>query len=291
MGLAQVRAGIDAQLVGQPPGCRAVRRECVRLATAEVERGHQPPDQALVEWVLPDELLQLGDGAGVLAEGDLGIDQVHPRGQPTGIEAGDQPQGRGALQVGQGRPTPQRERLREQSGRPVGVVQAERVVAGRRQALEVQDVHAVPRDVEQVAAGRGAQDRGFVGRLDGLAQPRDVDLDRVGGAGRRGVVPDRVDQPVGAHAGAGREGQHREQGPRAMATDRCRHVVHAGVQRAEQADGQPPCARSSHGATVRIRACGRQGSATVQPFVWALQQPSLIGREPGWTNRRQSEGR
>ena len=144
VGLAQVRAGIDAQLVGQPPGCRAVRRECVRLATAEVERGHQPPDQALVEWVLPDELLQLGDGPGVLAEGDLGIDQVHPRGQPTGIEAGDQPQGRGALQVGQGRPTPQRERLREQSGRPVGVIQAERVVAGRRQALEVQDVHAVP---------------------------------------------------------------------------------------------------------------------------------------------------
>ncbi len=284
MGLLEVGPGVHAELVGEPGARRCVRRERVALAPGEVERGHQPPHQPLVERVQPDQLLQLRDGPRGLAQGDLGVGQVHPGGQPTGLQAGDEP-GRGrTLQVGERRAAPQGQSVGQQPGSGRRVTVQDRVVPGRGQPLEVQDVDRVPGDVEEVPPGDRAQDA-LVGDAQGLAQARHVDLDRVGRTGRWRAVPDGVDQALGGHAGAGGEGEHGQERPRPLATDHRWGAVDERLERTQEAQLQAVLTLPSHAPKVRAGALPAQGSERVQRFVWGVDESSPVTRSRGRSNR------
>lgn len=74
--LSQRRARLDSELLYQHPSCSLVDGKRVSLPTAAIEREHQLRMQALSEWVLCAERLQLPNQVGVPSEREIGIDPL-----------------------------------------------------------------------------------------------------------------------------------------------------------------------------------------------------------------------
>ena len=75
---------------------------------------------ALVERVLGDQRLELGDDAAAVAERELGLGAVGQRGQAQVVEPGGGGGERLARRVGQRRAAPERERLAQRRGGALG---------------------------------------------------------------------------------------------------------------------------------------------------------------------------
>ncbi len=78
----QLPARLDAELVDERPSRGLVDVERVRLAPRAIEREHQLATQPLLEWMLGDEGLELGDQGGVTAELEVRLDPLDQGGQP-----------------------------------------------------------------------------------------------------------------------------------------------------------------------------------------------------------------
>ena len=187
--LAQGRPGFEPQLVGQAGthGVEDARGFC--LAAAAVQRDHQLPGRPLTQRVLGDQVLQLGDGLHVAAEGEVGLDAVLDRGEAEVLQAGGLGLGkRIEHKVGQRRPAPQRERSSEEA------VCALRVAVERGLTLGVLAFEAV--DIQlglfatQLVAEAAREDHL---RAKRAPQCRHVRLKRVGRRPRRPLTPQRVD--------------------------------------------------------------------------------------------------
>ena len=94
--------------------------------------------------------------------------------------------------IGERRPAEERERLAEQSRR----VGRRLLARERHERLEALEVELARLERDRVA-GRTRDDR--VARPERVAQPGDVDLERLGGRRRRILAPQHVDQPVRRH--------------------------------------------------------------------------------------------
>ena len=74
--LAQLRPGLEPQLLVERAPSVAVGLERVRLPACAVEGEHELGARALVEGTLGDRRLQLGDELGVAAQLELGVDEI-----------------------------------------------------------------------------------------------------------------------------------------------------------------------------------------------------------------------
>ena len=105
---AELRPGLDAEVVGELLARLAVGVERLGLAAAAVEGEHQLPGEPLARRVLGDQLPQLADELGVPAGGQVGLDARLQRGQPLLLEPRDLGlRERLERQVGERRPAPQ----------------------------------------------------------------------------------------------------------------------------------------------------------------------------------------
>ena len=129
--LAQLAAGFEAQLAGEPVAQVAERRERVGVPAGAVEREHLLPAQPLAQRVLGDERLQLPRDVGVAAEREVGLDALLQRQDPQLLEAPDLRLREGLVaEVGEHRSAPQREHLAQQRRRLVRAAGAEQLPRG-----------------------------------------------------------------------------------------------------------------------------------------------------------------
>ena len=91
---AQLRAGIEAQLVEQVLTCVSVGAQRVRLALAPVQGDDQLGAEAFAQRVPADELDQGADDLGVMTSRQLGVDQALLGAQDQLVQTAPQPRGR-----------------------------------------------------------------------------------------------------------------------------------------------------------------------------------------------------
>ena len=154
-------------------------------------------------------------------EREVGVDPLLEHAQPLLLEPAGRRRGEGlAVEVGQRRATPERERL----ARP-------RIGA---QPGELVEVCAPCRNVEHVPRGARAE-RGAV-LPERLAQAGDVHLQRGAGGLGRVVAPELVDQPLGRDDAVRLEQQQREHGALLARAEIQRDAVTVGLERPEQSE-------------------------------------------------------
>ena len=192
----QAGAGVNAQLVGEQDPGPLVCAERVTLPSAAVERRHEHLPETLAVGMVPDELLELGDGFGGAAQGEVRGDPVSGDCQPKLLE----PARLGAGEVGvEPRicgPAPERQCLTQGAAGAVGPAAGESLLPNPREAREPLGVDLSGVQGQPVARPVGEQDcwSSRPLRLERVAQPQDEGLHGLGGAGRRILVPQRVDQ-------------------------------------------------------------------------------------------------
>ena len=223
---AKLIAGLDAGLAGEPLPRLVVRLERLRLPPAPVERQHEVAGEPLARGMLGDHPPQLCDQLGMPAGREVRLDARLDGGlllllEPRDLDLGE----RLECQVREWRPAPQRERLAQNCAgflRPAG---RQRGAALLDQLLEALGVELARLDVEPVARRRGLEQLLVAERL---AQPGDVDLDRLRRAGRCVLAPERHRDPLSADRLVRLEQQHRQDGPplRPRYIDRPEVAVH-----------------------------------------------------------------
>ena len=153
-------ARVDAQLLSQELPGPLVGLQRLGLAPRAIQTQQQLPVQPLLQRVLSDQRLQLGDQLGVAAEGQVGLDpdlqdgQV-PLGEPGALGLGERLVG----ELRQRPATPQPERL-AQPGRCQLRHPAERLGALVGEPLEAGQVQLVGVQLQQVAGLAAGQDGG-----------------------------------------------------------------------------------------------------------------------------------
>ena len=84
--VAELRSRFHPQLLDEQATRRGVDRERVGLPACPVQRHHELPAEALVERMVGDELLELGDQLGVAPESDVGCDAIGQDSRAQAIE-------------------------------------------------------------------------------------------------------------------------------------------------------------------------------------------------------------
>jgi hypothetical protein len=191
--LAQRGARLQPQLLVE---CRArvlVAGESVGLPARAVEGEHELTAQALAVGVLGDEGLELRNQRDVVAELELGVDQILAGDQAQLLEAQDLGRGERLVgEVGERRAAPQGERCSQCLRALLHGVQS----AGLSDlALEAHEIDLLGLDVQGVAIAT---------RLNGVfaelfAQLRDVVVQRVARRLRGLCSPELLDQHVSGH--------------------------------------------------------------------------------------------
>ena len=215
---AELRAGVDAQLVAEQFAGALVGLQCVRLTARSIQGDHQSGPQALAIGMLDDERLELGHELRSPAVGELGLDRRIQGPVPQGLESPALGvRERHAEEVAVGGPPPQGERLPKDPRRV-----ARRVPVRRRLGDEV---------LEHPRVEVGASQRkpvATVHRLDGMSglatqdvtEPCDMAVEGPHRGGGRGVAPDVVDEDVRCD-GMGRVRDQRRHQPTLHRTTEC----------------------------------------------------------------------
>ena len=209
--LAQLGAGLDPDLRDQRPVRVAVGLDRLGLAPGAVEGEHALRMEALVGRVLGDQRLEASEHIGVAPGGELGVDRQPDRPQVQLLEPPDLRPCEGLRgDVGERGTTPELERA---SGRAVDDPLLRLRPGSIDQALEARRVHGVGWQLELVAATAG-DDRGprAVG-AQCLSELGDVEGKVLGGAGRRAIPPEAIDQVVHADRPIGPKREHRQDRP------------------------------------------------------------------------------
>jgi hypothetical protein len=198
--LLELLARLDAQLVDERPARILVRLEGLGLAPRAVEREHQLGAQPLSKRMVADQRFELADHLRVVAERQLGLDALLDGRQAQLLEAGDLALGEGLIrEIGERGTTPEREGVSQQLGGALRATAGKGLRALVQQPLEACPVELVGPEPDQVPAP-AREDHAVRARptsaLERLAQARDVHLEALGGAGRRVLTPELVDQPV-----------------------------------------------------------------------------------------------
>ena len=230
--LLKRRARLDPQLFDEGATRVPVDVERLGLTSRPVEREHQLGTQPLAEGMFESERFELRGQLGVLAERELGLDPVLERGQAQLLEPHDFGFGKRLERQIRQRPAPPE---RECGGEPLSGIRC--VAVGERgtplvdQALEAHEVDALEFALKLVS-GRARDDHSLTERL---AEVRDVDLERVCGARRRGLAPDALDQRVRRDRLVRAEQEHREHRSLLCATEIDALLAAPSLERPEEA--------------------------------------------------------
>jgi hypothetical protein len=197
MELAQLGAGIHAQLAGNGPPGLLVNLKRLSVPPSTFERPHEQQPQAFAQRMVGDEPAEFGRGLGVPSAGDLrlGAELLSVEAeisQPFGLRF-DQ---RRRRDVGQRPAVPQAERLGQLAGGPLRIAGRERPPAVAEHGLEQQRV-GIGRGHAELVAGGAGDEQAAVGTVHEPAQPQHVDADEIGRLSRRIILPHLVDQGVG----------------------------------------------------------------------------------------------
>ena len=230
---AQLRARIQAELVGEHPPGVAEGTQRVRLTARAVQGQHQLAPQALAERCGPNRPVEVGDQVGVATHRQQGVETVFAGGRPQFLQAArGRHHRRHITELHERITTPQSERLVEAANRGAGSTRAECRPPVLDQPFESNRIDILRHDRQRIP-GRPRDDHVCSHRATEL---EDGDLQRISRLLRRPVTPQIVDQTLGRHDGPGPEREQREQ--RALAA--ARHpdrppVVAANLQGAEKA--------------------------------------------------------
>ena len=192
------------------------------LTPGAIEREHQARDQPLTQRVLLDKRLELGHQLGTVTEHELGLEPRLKRAQPQLLKPLRVSFERFAIeQIAPGRPTPQRERECQLAERGLIVKALSRRPRASDESLELVGVEFARFDVQQVAARLAFQ----TVMAEELAQSVDVCVERLSGARRWPLPPERIDQVIARDDFVVVQQQHREQRPLLSPTERDRLPV------------------------------------------------------------------
>jgi hypothetical protein len=172
----QRSARLETELLPQQLARLPVSLERLGLSARAVERKHELAAQAFLQRVGGSERLELRDELIGAAERELGVDAIHPRGEPQLLEAPDlglrELEQREFLQR---QAAPELQRRRECRGRGFGLAGRELPAALVSKPLEANAVEFVRPGMEQVAAGPRLENA--VG--EAAPEPRDRYLESV----------------------------------------------------------------------------------------------------------------
>ncbi len=252
----QLRAGVEALLLGEELPDALVREERVALSPASVLREHQLAPEPFAERVLSRELLDLSDDLAVKAGVEIGLDPILERIEAQPLEARRLRRGPIlAFEAEERGSAPQRERFMERGPRIGRGAVRELIVAEDRELLEPQRVDPIRRHVESVArlvAGHGVA-------ADRRPEPRDLMLQGVDRIGRFGARPQQIDQARGRDDPSALESEDRCQRALTPAREIDGASLAGDRESAEHTDGDghgpPPCGCSHH----RCRRVKRDG--------------------------------
>jgi len=179
---------------------------------------------------------------GVAAEPELRIDQLLERGEAKLFETGDLALGEALVRgVGERRAAPERQRTFERGGGAVRVAGGELIAAGGHEVLESVGVEVLALD-RQLVAALARHDRARAGvvvtpsRRERLSQSRDLDVQELGGRGRRPLAPQLVDQPVRGERLVGVQQQQGEQRSLPAPAERNRPALVEDLERTEDVE-------------------------------------------------------
>ena len=202
LGRGQLRSGVGAKLVGEhPPGpLRGGQR--IGLTAAPVERDDQDPPPGLLQRVLRQQPLRLGDHVGVLAQCQPRLQQRRRRhcpdfGQAPALGVGESASGQSPNGSPRHRPSAlaSRRGLRCVAGGEASAATGGQVGHERRIDLVAPGRERIAgASADDVPPARAARAVG----LEGAAQVHDVGVQRPARGGRRIAVPQALDDPVGA---------------------------------------------------------------------------------------------
>ena len=190
--LAQLDAGLEAELVAERPAQHAIHLERVGLPAHAIEGEHEQTMGPLAQRVRSDELLQRPDRLLRAPEREqrlepLLVDEQALRLQALALQRCE----RLVEKVRKRRTAPERERL---FGCDESHVRLGGAVYLLGEPLEAGDVQRLVGNVEAEAAAVRREHSLRSGAYEHLAQPRDVDVDRVCGGRGRAFAPQGVDQ-------------------------------------------------------------------------------------------------
>ena len=208
--LVQLRPGLKPELVNQAPARCLEDVERVRLAPGAIEGEHQAREQSLTQRVLVNEPLELGRELGAVTERELRLEPRLERAQPELLESLRVRLERFAVeQVAPGRPAPQRERDRQLAQCCVIVIVLSRRAGVRDESLEFVDVELAGLDAQQIAARLASQ----TVLAEELPQPVEVCVERLSGAPRWPLPPERINEVIARDDLVAVQQQHRQQRP------------------------------------------------------------------------------
>jgi len=227
--LLQRRAGVGAQLLGQPLAELLVVPQRVGLAAAAVQGEHELAGQALVQRVRGGTGGQLAEQGGMLAAVQGEVVAVQPGGVPLRVQRVADAVQPGCVQRGERLAAPQPERLLEQ-GRGVLLV-----VGGVRpgdQVAEAVQVHRHRVDHEGVALRVPGEADPGVG--EDLPEPGQVAGQRRAGPLRQPLGPHALDELVGRHHPVRVDQQRGQHAPLPGVAEVDGATVDTGLDAAEQ---------------------------------------------------------
>src|SRR5258708_6545267 len=207
------RLPVDGQRVGLPP--------------AAVEGNHQLLVRPLTQRLGGNDGLQFADDAGVLAERQIRLDPVFGNPGAQLLQPGDlRLSERLPREICERPAAPQRERLAKLPGGAAGLPRSQRALAGLRQVLEPGQVNLLWRGPQEVATRPGQHTRAPGRRGQRFAQPPDIDIHGMAGAGPRLLPPQLVD----GHIPGNRLGRVPQQGCPQRPPRQAAHVPRAPVE-------------------------------------------------------------
>jgi hypothetical protein len=260
--LPQRQRRLDPERLHERAPRIAVRLQRICLPPRAVQREHQLGTQPLPQRVLADEQLELADQLGAPAEREIALDPLLQRLQPKPVEPLDLGL-RPALvgELGQRRPSPEREGLPEQHVRLRGR-------GGPGLSHELLEAVQVQRGAIGTKLVRGG-DRPDDAVAQLAAEPRDVRLEHLRGRGRRPAGPELLDQDVARDRLVGPEEQDREQGARLVSAQRDLAALGDHLERPEETELHAsivpePRTRHKDAASTRFRPRLDQRSTAVE---------------------------
>ncbi len=263
--LEQVDAGLQPDLGEGSPGA-GQRSQGLGLAGAAVLGQREQRPATLAQRFLVDQRLGRGGDLAVLAGGETGDEPVLLRRPAQLLEAARLAAARRpAVEVGQRRSPPQRQRTVVGRGGTVRFAARHEHAAALDETLELAGIDVGGVECQPIAVGRGLD--GVV--VEHLAQPADPDLDLLAPRLRRVVAPQRVGELLGRHGDPAPHRQHaqRDAVPR--------------LQRPDTVDPDRTQNPHAHPASVTVRRL---------PVNAAYTRPIPARARTGYPCTRQCEG-
>ena len=245
--LLEVPTRLDPELIDEHAPGVAIGLQCLRLTPRSVQREHVRPPQPLAIRMLGDQAFQLTGERDVMTQFQVGCDAVLERRRVQVVQGADL--GLRELlvgQIGERRPTPQRQRLAKTLRGDSRLPSVEGRSTACDPVLEALEVELARRHAQLVAGGARHEETtvlpgGKLG-LERPAQPRDRHLECLRAALQPLFIPELRDQPVARDHLVGMQQQERQQCPLLRSAEGESPVIVVDLERPEypEVHGLPP---------------------------------------------------